>query len=336
MSDLPPESATISWLAATAVGTQIHTLDIPIELGPVRLIKPLGAGGMGVVWRARHTLLNRDVAVKFVLSRGGPPSQEHIDIFLDGARAAAQVRHLGLTAVLNADVIHGIPYLVMEFIDGETLHAILRQGPLTPAAALAVIRRVADALDALHTAGALHRDIKPANIIVATDGQPYLTDFGLACLINSRPPIGGTPGYTAPECWTGECSVKAEVFALAVVAAEAMGIPRPACVREIGPRRSSTPSVLIQLTAETLAAAEVTDQAAHADLLQRTGTPRKFIDALTLAIAGSTSREVCYELVARVNAARVAGGGAEAPPPATGAPRVVVARGDGVWAVGRD
>ncbi|MGH7176058.1 MAG: hypothetical protein ACREJC_01645, partial [Tepidisphaeraceae bacterium] len=104
---------------------QAATLTLPTRIGPVTLVRELGRGGMGVVWLGRHELLGRDVAVKFLLGAVADQSDPGFAQFLTGARAAATVRHLGLTAIHHADLIDGVPYLVMEYIDGPTLADVL-------------------------------------------------------------------------------------------------------------------------------------------------------------------------------------------------------------------
>ncbi len=138
---------------------------IPRELGPVRLLHEIGRGGMGVVYLGRHRMLDRDVAVKFLLHAVAGPDDPGFAGFLEGTRAAATVEHPALTTIHHADVIDGIPYLVMQYIDGPTLGDVLKQtGPLSLSALYAVLDAVSEAIGELHDREIVHRDIKPANI----------------------------------------------------------------------------------------------------------------------------------------------------------------------------
>jgi len=174
------ETITLSHTPVAAGAPEF--LLLPRQLGNVRLIGEIGRGGMGVVWRGRDEMLARDVAVKFLLHAIADAEDPHFGRFLDGARAAAAVRHSGLTSVYHAELAQGVPYLVMEYISGPALSDILRQcGPLNLSAVIAVLDAVCAAVGALHEAGVLHRDIKPANVLLDSQGRVYVTDFGLAC-----------------------------------------------------------------------------------------------------------------------------------------------------------
>ena len=196
-------------------------LTIPRQLGPVRLLSELGRGGMGVVWLGEHELLRRSVAVKFMLN-AVEADDPGFRMFLEGARAAAAVRHLGLTAVLHADLIERVPYLVMEYVDGPSLSQILDEtGPFPQEACVAIVIQVADAVSDLHDHSIVHRDIKPSNVLLDASGKAYVTDFGLSCVR----PIGseddtsrviGTPAYMSPELRDGRASARSDVFAMGV------------------------------------------------------------------------------------------------------------------------
>jgi serine/threonine protein kinase len=211
---------TVSVIGATAApsGTP-RALEVPRQLGPVTLLREIGRGAMGAVWLGRHELLGRDVAVKFLLDYATDSSEAASREFLDGARAAAAVRHLGVTAILHADLVESCPYIVMEYIDGPTLAQIIRTtGAMDAPAATAVVKNVAEAVAALHEQGIVHRDIKPANVLVDRGGRTYVTDFGLTCLrTRGGVRVGGTPAYMAPEAFQGSFSPRSDVYALGVV-----------------------------------------------------------------------------------------------------------------------
>ncbi|MCH7995523.1 MAG: protein kinase, partial [Planctomycetes bacterium] len=135
----------------------------------------------------RHRMLDRDVAVKFLLHAVAGPDDPGFAGFLEGTRAAARVEHPGLTTIHHADVVDGIPYLVMQYIDGPTLGEVLKKtGPLSLSALFAVLDAVSEAIGELHDREIVHRDIKPANILLDREGRVFVTDFGLAC---SRPRV---------------------------------------------------------------------------------------------------------------------------------------------------
>lgn len=192
-------------------------ITVPRQLGPVKMQRELGRGGMGVVWLGRHELLGRDVAVKFMLQAVEADDPGFL-MFLAGARAASAVRHLGLTQIHHADVIERVPYLVMEYVDGFSAADLLdRFGLLSLEASLAIMRQVCDSVAELHDRSIVHRDIKPSNVLLDADGRAYVTDFGLTCL---RPQgesrVAGTPAYMAPEMLLGQISPRSDVYALGV------------------------------------------------------------------------------------------------------------------------
>jgi hypothetical protein len=179
-------------------------------LGSCRLIRKIGEGGMGVVWLARHEVLEKDVAVK-VLPAGFADNEEAVQRFLREARSAARLDHPNVVQVLDAGSRGGTPFIVMQYVDGTDLQRILKKkGKLEVADALAITKRVALALEAAHTLGLIHRDIKPANILLTKQGRVLVTDFGLsrdigggASLTGSQE-IMGTPQYLSPEQARGE------------------------------------------------------------------------------------------------------------------------------------
>jgi len=148
-------------------------------LGPCRLEALVGRGGMGRVYRARHLTLDRIVAVKLIdrAQPGESPSQG----VLSEARAAAKLDDPRIVAVYEVGEAEGLPYIVFQWVEGESLEArVKRVGPLPPAEALAIMREVVLALKAAHVAGLVHRDVKPANILVDRRGTVKLADFGIA------------------------------------------------------------------------------------------------------------------------------------------------------------
>jgi hypothetical protein len=178
---------------------------IGAKLGPCRVEERLAAGGMGVVYRARHTLLDQDVAVK-ILAPSLAADQEYVTRFFREAGAAGQIDHPNVIRVIDVGKYEDRYYLVMEYVAGDTLDRIIeveRRLPLDRATKF--IREITSGLAAAHRAGIIHRDIKPGNIIVSPDGKPHLTDFGLARHAETKKGLTvegtflGTPEYASPE-----------------------------------------------------------------------------------------------------------------------------------------
>jgi len=196
---------------------------LPEQVGSYRVLERVGAGGMGTVYRAHHPGVGRDVAIK-VLRGGGSSSPRQLKRFETEARAAARLRHPHIVRVYDVGSHRGFPYLVMDLVPGETLaDRILRTGPLPLREAAIVARKLARALEHAHERRVLHRDVKPANVLIAPDGEPLLTDFGLAKVLDASTVAGltgsqdilGTPGYLAPEQGDGAgADERSDVYSL--------------------------------------------------------------------------------------------------------------------------
>ena len=191
----------------------------------------LGRGAMGVVYLASDPMLNRQVAVKTVnLGVDDPKEVEFLrERLLRDARAAAVLKHPNIVSVYDVFEDAGQAYVVMEYVEGESLAARLKADPLPGAAIiLGVLRQMADALDYTHARGVIHRDIKPANVMIDAAGTAKIMDFGIARISDARTstPTGmvmGTVEYMAPEQIRGEpVDGRADQFALAVVAYQMM------------------------------------------------------------------------------------------------------------------
>ncbi|HEX7844062.1 MAG TPA: serine/threonine-protein kinase, partial [Kofleriaceae bacterium] len=196
----------------------------PAELDEYTLLRPLGRGGMGSVWLARDRLLDRLVAVKFV-DHAEPDRATH-ERFAIEARAAARLSHVNVVTVHRFGEISGRPYLVSEYIRGDSLDQLAK--PVAWERCLELGIELSRGLAAAHRHGIIHRDIKPANAILTTDGHVKLVDFGLAKLgregaapddspaaadpaqpLTSPGAIAGTPRYLAPEVRSGEAATRA-------------------------------------------------------------------------------------------------------------------------------
>jgi len=192
-------------------------------VGPYRVIEPLGQGGMATVFKAYHAALDRYVALK-VLHPAFKEDSNFNARFVREARIVAKLDHPNIVPIYDFAEHQGTPYLVMRFIEGKTLKAVLREGLLPVSRVLAIIRPVTEALAYAHAQGVLHRDIKPSNILCANDGHIFLTDFGLARIAQasestlSQDMLIGTPQYISPEQARGEpATERSDLYSLGVV-----------------------------------------------------------------------------------------------------------------------
>ena len=205
------------------------------NLGNYHVVSQIGEGGMGVVYLARHVTLGRNAAVK-VLRPELTANREIAARFFNEARAATAVRHAGIIEVFDFGFLEDrSAYIIMEFLEGESLAARIRRGPLSISTALIVVRAIARALQAAHEHSIVHRDLKPDNVFLVPDAdlpggeRIKLLDFGIAKLASvgeaSHTRTGavmGTPTYMAPEQCRGAGSVdhRADLYALGCVAYE--------------------------------------------------------------------------------------------------------------------
>ena len=199
------------------------------RLGPYEVIAPLGAGGMGEVYRARDTRLGREVAVK-VMREGALHDADARRRFRGEAIALCRLSHPNVAAVFDVGTEEGTDYLVMELIPGASLAERLREEPLPAAEILPISLQLAEGLAAAHAAGIVHRDLKPANIRVTPEGRLKVVDFGLAlelepsvsledmATVTLPGQVAGTLAYMAPEVLNGaRADTRSDVFSLGVV-----------------------------------------------------------------------------------------------------------------------
>jgi Tol biopolymer transport system component len=191
------------------------------RLGPYEIVSPLGAGGMGEVYRARDTRLGRDVAVKVLLPEVSGDESRRFR-FEQEARSASALNHPNIVTVYDVGSVDSTIYLAMELVEGKTLREMLAEGPLPSKKLLDLAVQVAEGLAKAHEAGLVHRDLKPENLIVSKDGFVKILDFGLAKLAESPSSDGlsalqtiagapgtvpgtvmGTVGYMSPEQASG-------------------------------------------------------------------------------------------------------------------------------------
>ena len=192
------------------------------DLGQYKITERAGEGGMATVYRAYQAALSRYVAIK-VLPVNLAGDADFRDRFKEEAVRVAALRHPAIPPVFDFGETDGLTYIVTEYIDGGTLSGQL--GSALPIDyTTRILEPIAGALDYAHSRGVIHRDVKPSNILMARDGKPYLSDFGLARMmtpdreLTSAGMILGTPQYMAPEQGAGEPEAASDIYSLAVVA----------------------------------------------------------------------------------------------------------------------
>jgi eukaryotic-like serine/threonine-protein kinase len=181
--------------------------------GRYRLEAPIGRGAMGVVWRARDQLLDRDVAVKEVQIAETLTDAERANAYqrtLREAKTAARLNHPAVVTVYDVCEDEGRPWIVMQLVSAQSLDQVLAaSGPLSPRRAAEMARQLLSALSVAHAAGVMHRDVKPSNVLLGSDDRAVLTDFGIATFLGDPKltqtgMVMGSPGFTAPERIRGE------------------------------------------------------------------------------------------------------------------------------------
>jgi serine/threonine protein kinase/TolB-like protein len=218
-------------------------------LGTYEILAPLGVGGMGEVYRARDSKLQREVAVK-VLRTELAEDEERLGRFRREAKLLAQLNHPNVATIHDLQEEGATQFLVMELVTGQTLSHRLRAGPLTIRETLALARQIAEALEAAHARGVIHRDLKPSNIKITPEGRVKILDFGLAKALEShRPPsedsfqtasmdglplhkrtVLGTPAYMSPEQVNAKpADQRADIWSFGCVLYEAVSGRQPFC-----------------------------------------------------------------------------------------------------------
>jgi serine/threonine protein kinase/TolB-like protein/Tfp pilus assembly protein PilF len=195
--------------AVAGVDDPGRPIPMVMDFGDYELIEQIGRGGQGVVFRARQKSLNRIVALK-VIGLGHWATEAHLKRFRLEAEAAARLEHPGIVPIHEVGERDGSCYFSMKFVEGGQLDEVVRRAPMSIRQAAELIAKVARTVHYAHEHGILHRDIKPGNILLDKNGEPHLTDFGLARLVESESTVTrtlevlGTPSYMAPEQAEGD------------------------------------------------------------------------------------------------------------------------------------
>jgi serine/threonine protein kinase len=221
------------------------------RVGSCEILSLLGAGGMGVVYRARDTKLQRDVAIK-VLPDSVAADPDRIARFAREARLLAALNHPNIATVYGLEEGDGISALVLELVEGETLAERLTRGRLASLEAIHIAKQIADGLEAAHEAGIVHRDLKPSNITLRSDGAVKILDFGLAKALAAGPDnpgailaprssptlvgvVAGTPAYMSPEQAQGQpVDKRTDIWAFGCVFFEMLAGQQAFAGRNIG------------------------------------------------------------------------------------------------------
>jgi len=279
------------------------------KLGPYEIVSPLGAGGMGEVYRARDTRLGRDVAIKVLQESLGKGSAW--ERFEREARAASALSHPNICAVFDVGEADGRPYLVMELLSGKTLREYGGGQPVEPGMVIGLGIQIADALEEAHSKGIIHRDIKAGNIMVTGRGHAEVLDFGLAKYaaavaesddtrtmqsLTAAGTVVGTPHYMAPEILQGKpADARSDLWALGVVLHEMLTGALPfqgSTAYEVSaailgqsppPLPENVPSGLRTIVERCLAKRPE-------DRYQNAGDVRRALEALSMSLFPSRSR----------------------------------------------
>jgi eukaryotic-like serine/threonine-protein kinase len=237
-------------------------------LGQYEILSPVGAGSMGEVYRARDTLLDREVAIK-ILPDFASSSRDRLFRFEQEAKAAAALNHPNILAVYQMGNYEGVPYLVSELLEGKTLAEAIRRGPLPLRRALEYGIQIASGLAAAHERGIVHRDLKPDNLFVTKDGRVKILDFGLAKLTEKKetsisqaptmtlPGVAmGTVGYMSPEQVRGQATDhRTDIFAFGAILYEMVmstrSFQKPTEADTIAAILNEEPPPISQLSPET-------------------------------------------------------------------------------------
>jgi TonB family protein len=212
------------------------TEGVPSSIGRYQITGTLGFGAMGAVYRAFDPIIKRPLAIKTIRLDVPPQSPQHrafIERFYQEVRISGTLSHPNIVTLFDVGEEKGVPFLVMEYVDGQTIAALLDSGErFRPERVLGLVSQAASALDYAHSHGVIHRDIKPSNLILQEGDKLKVTDFGIAKLVDSEitqsGTLLGTPSYMSPEQAMGEkLDGRSDLFSLGVVAFEMLSGQQP-------------------------------------------------------------------------------------------------------------
>jgi eukaryotic-like serine/threonine-protein kinase len=321
IDDLDESSSLAVALRALAAAPPVplEVLAAPLAAGTrldeFELQGVLGNGSMSVVYRARDTLLDREVAIKVL----NPSWSERVepDAMLEReARATARLRHAGIVTIHRVGRHSGRLYLVLALLEGETLAARLQRGPLDEDEAASIALQLLGALGHAHAHGVVHRDVKPSNVFIETSGNVVMLDFGLSRAASVAPgtdlggtspgrSLAGTPAYMAPELWRGHrADARTDVFAAGVVLFELLAgmRDRPRPPRRLRPRtrtRRQSRQMRAWMTA-------VVARATSPDREQRFSDAAAMAEALAALLSSAARRRSPWRVLAGAVAAIMA------------------------------
>src|ERR1700733_14927622 len=228
---MPRTAKSSSMDPSSTSGSVPSTLSPGARFGTYQILQRLGVGGMGEVYRAKDTRLEREVAIKTLsLDYGSQP--DALSRFEQEARSACALNHPNIVTIYELGHVNGTRFIAMELVEGETLRSLLASGPIPFRKSVAIAAQVADGLAKAHEVGVVHRDLKPENLMVSRDGTAKVLDFGLAKLpklnrdpsseattsITEHGTVMGTAGYMSPEQATGvEVDFRSDQFSFGSV-----------------------------------------------------------------------------------------------------------------------
>jgi TOMM system kinase/cyclase fusion protein len=265
------------------------------------IIDKLGAGGMGQVFRATDRRLDRIVAIKLILQKGEMPLDQLVAMLRREAKVTAKLNHENIVAIFDMGVYRGMPFIVMELLDGQSLNVMLERSRITPLRAVQIMTQVSRGLSHAHANGVVHCDLKLSNVFILRDGRAKVLDFGISRfqhpVLTSVPlnegaatvtGFAGTPAYMAPELWRGEPpDARTDIWAAGVMLYQILTGRLPYTVVELQLQfrikervRTPAPSVRMLIPALPEEADRLVATALNEDPQGRYQTAREMIEAL--------------------------------------------------------
>jgi serine/threonine protein kinase len=292
------------YLTQAQVTQILRTMGVQVQPIPgYQILGRLGAGGMGTVYKAKQTAMDRTVAIK-VLSKQATQAKDFLSRFFREAQAAAKLNHPNVIQAFDAGCANQIYYFVMEFVDGRTARHLLEQGRRMPEKeALQLAVQICEALDYIHKHGMVHRDIKPENVMITRDGAAKLCDFGLAKSTEVDSSITrsgftfGTPYYMSPEQINGarDVDIRADLYSLGATLFHLI-VGRPVFdgkdLREVLTRHLTEPPPLASDAIPTVSerTSRVIQKMLQKDRADRYQTPRQAIEDIHQILRGNDPR----------------------------------------------